>query len=271
MPRPTAPAQQRPQAILHIPRVTPTVTYALLAVNIAIFTLGFFSPTFNDQLFAWGANDPAYVLRGGEYHRLLTAMFLHANPAHIFFNMLVLYSFGRDIEGIFGHVRFSLIYFLGGLAASIASVVLSAAFSPAEALNPATSVGSVGASGAIFAIIGAEYIYLYQHRKLMGEFGRQRRQSLLFIGLLNFLVGILSSVGGGPVQIDNWGHLGGLVGGLALTWYIGPIFLLERRDGSQTDFNAVDVNPLDKKYGALSLYCSVLLGVLLVAVLLSRR
>lgn len=257
-PQPAQSAPARPQAKLHIPAVTPVVTYALLAANIAIFVIGYLLPDFNDRLLDWGMSDPVAILRYGEYHRLVTAMFLHGGVAHIFFNMLVLYSFGINMERIFGHVRFAIIYFLGGLGGSVASVMLG-------------TTPSVGASAAIFAVVGAEFIFLYQHRKLLGEGGRARRQSLLFMAALNFGIGILTSVGSGPVRIDNWGHLGGLLGGLALAWYINPFFLLKRQPDSDTEFTAEDVNPLDKKYWVLSVYASVLLAILLVGVVLSRR
>lgn len=257
MARPAGAAPERPQARLHIPAVTPVVTYALLAINIAVFAIGFLNPHLNDQMLNWGDSDPSGVLRYGEYYRLVTAMFLHAGAAHIFFNMLVLYSFGSSMERIFGHVRYAAIYFLGGLGGSVLSVVLG-------------NEPSVGASGAIFAIIGAEFVFLYQHRKLLGAAGRSRRQTLLITAVMTFIIGIMSNVSNSAVQIDNWGHLGGVLGGAALAWYISPVFLLKRQPNSDTEFNAEDVNPLNKKYWVLSVYATVLLAILLTGVVLAR-
>jgi rhomboid protease GluP len=264
--RPAAPEEgTRPsssQAHLHIPSVTPNVTYVLVAVNVGIFALMALFQDFGLNLLNWGANEPEAVLRNGEYYRLLTAMFLHGSVPHILFNGLVLYSFGTSLERIMGHARFAAIYFLGGLGGSVASVVLGSAH----------NVPSVGASGAIFAIIGAEYVFLYQHRKLLGASGESRRRSLLMMGLMNLVFGIATSLGNGPVRIDNWGHIGGLIGGLALAWFINPIYLLKRHPDytDDTHFMAVDVNPFNKKYWVLSIYSAALLAILIVAVALVR-
>jgi rhomboid protease GluP len=250
------------QAQLHIPSVRPDVTYALVAINVGIFALMLIDQNFALKLLDWGANDPEAVLRNGEYYRLFTAMFLHGSLLHILFNATVLYSFGTSLERIMGHVRFAAIYFLGGLGGSVASIVLGAAH----------DVRSVGASGAIFAIIGAEYIFLHQHRKLLGETGAARRRSLLILGLMNLVFGVATTLGNGAMRIDNWGHIGGLIGGLVLAWFINPFYLLKRHPDytDNTHFMAVDVNPLNKKYWVLSLYSAGLIAILIVAVALVR-
>jgi membrane associated rhomboid family serine protease len=135
-----------------------------------------------------------------------------------------------------------------------------------------SNVSSVGASGAIFAVLGAEYVFLHEHRKLMGAAGQARRRSLLVLGVVNLVFGVATTLGDGPVRIDNWGHLGGLIGGVALGWFISPLFVL-RRHPDYPDSNhllAVDINPLNRKYWAVSIYSAVLLVILLAAVLITR-
>src|SRR5690606_30425031 len=110
------------------------------------------------------------VLVQGQYHRLFTAMFLHAGLLHIFFNMYALYLFGSILEPLFGHLRFIIIYLLGGLTGSVLSVVLGDPNPPFAQMVFAGA--SVGASGAVFAIFGAEMVFIYRHRALLGERGR---------------------------------------------------------------------------------------------------
>ncbi|MBC8098600.1 MAG: rhomboid family intramembrane serine protease [Armatimonadetes bacterium] len=251
--------EQQQQVMLHIPVVKPYVTIALIVVNLIIFAVGQFSATLGQRFILDGANNQLRVIVDGEYLRLLFAMFLHGSLSHIFINMYSLYVIGSTLESLFGHVRFALIYFLGGLTGSIVSVLF----------NP-PMVNSVGASGAVFAIFGAQLVYLYQHRKLLGAGGRRQFRNLLVIAVMNLAVGILSSLGAGTVRIDNWGHIGGLIGGVALTWYIGPLFLLRRHPQREGAFLAEDVNPLAKRSSVISVYSALLIAILIAATFVMR-
>src|SRR5262245_4890459 len=157
-----------------LPLSKPTVTRVLLIIIVAIFVLQLVLLQLNGEepLTDWGAIDFQRILQG-EYYRLFTAMFLHGGAAHIFFNGLALWSIGRTVESLFGSRRFSLIYFLGGLSGSIASFIF-------------TRGVSVGASGAIFAIVGAEIVFLYNNRQLLGRRAQQELQSLVFLAAINF-------------------------------------------------------------------------------------
>jgi membrane associated rhomboid family serine protease len=129
----------------------------------------------------------------GEWWRLFTAMFLHSPTSfiHIIFNMYVLYMYGPQVEDAFGHVRFALLYVAAGLAGSAASYAVGCD-------------GGVGASGAIFGIVGVLVVYL-----------RNRGHMALVNSLLAF-IGINLVIGFVIPNIDNAAHIGGLVGGLAL-------------------------------------------------------
>jgi len=96
---------------------------------------------------------------------------------------------------------------------------------------------------------------------------RQLRQ-LVIIGGINFAYGILTSFSDTGVSIDNWGHLGGLLGGVLLTWYLGPLFMLQRKANTETNFEAVDVNPLEQNYQAAIAYFSGLLLLLIIGAVL---
>jgi len=266
-PQPPSPPPQgegeppRQRAQLHIPVVKPTVTQVLIAINAVVFVIAFyvFDAFQRFDLYQWGATNRVEVLIDGEYHRLFTAMFLHGNLPHIVFNMYALWVIGQMVEGFFGHVRFLMVYFLGGVVGSIASAVFNG-----------PDVTSVGASGAVFAVFGAQMVFLYNHRKLFGEMARQQLRQLILIGGLNFAFGIASTFSNDGVNIDNWGHLGGLVGGIAIAYLFGPVFLLERREGTTTDFQAVDVNALETRTQVVFAYISALLILLIAASYLAR-
>jgi rhomboid protease GluP len=195
----------------------PVAVYVLLAAIILVFIAQLVGQQQNyprlDPLTIAGVSNFNLILFGGEYYRLLTAMFLHADTTHIFFNGLILYQFGRSIESFYGTPRFLLVYFLGGLLGSIASFML-------------TQGSSLGASGAIFALVGAEMVFLLKNRDVLHpDYVRTNLQSLLLMAGINFGIGFLSEGMGG--RIDNWGHIGGLIGGLALSWLIAPKLALQ--------------------------------------------
>lgn len=154
-----------------------------------------------DVLLALGAKQRS-ALAAGQLWRLVTPIFLHIGLLHFFVNMYSLYALGPAVERFFGRARMLSIYMLSG----ISGVVLSAALS---------TRASVGASGSIFGLLGALAAFLYQHRRVFGSEGGAQFRQLVFVALLNLAIGLSPG-------IDNWGHLGGLLSGAALTWFLGP-------------------------------------------------
>jgi rhomboid protease GluP len=256
----------RPQIMLHIPTVKPTFTVIFIGVMALIFVIRALSPILDQELFFWGANHQPDVFDNGEFYRLFTSMFLHSsiynidgsfalqNSLHLIFNAYILFVSGGSVERFFGHWRFKIIFVLGGLTGSILSVVL----------NP-PAVYSVGASGAVFAILGAEFVYLYKHRKLLGARGRSQMQNLIVMGVLNLVLGILSNASAAGMRIDNWAHLGGALGGLLLGWIIAPDLLFKRHPTIPNELLATDRNPLRLHMRTLSLYIAAMLVVLIIA------
>jgi rhomboid protease GluP len=143
-------------------------------------------------------------LAAGEAWRLVTPVFLHAGLLHIGVNMYSLWALGPAVERFFGHARFLIVYLLSGISGVMLSLVMSS--------NP-----SVGASGAIFGLLGALATFLYLHRATFGKLGAMQLRQLVFVALLNLGMGLTPG-------IDNWGHVGGLVAGVALAWFLGPRF-----------------------------------------------
>ncbi|GAB4573886.1 MAG: hypothetical protein Kow0077_17730 [Anaerolineae bacterium] len=207
---------RRQMVPVSMPAVRPLATYTLLGIIIAVYLAGLvlpFSPrvidgflvsSTEDWLFIQGAKINDFIIGRGEVYRLLTAMFLHGGLTHLFFNAYALYLIGRNLERVFGHARYLLIYFLGGLTGSLFSLL----FSP---------YASVGASGAIFAIFGAEIVFIYRNRRVFGRAAYRQLQSMAMVLALNVLIGLTPGS-----RIDNWGHMGGFVAGLALAWFMGP-------------------------------------------------
>lgn len=249
------PKPKHPKLILRIPIVRPIATYILLAINIVIFIIMWLMPEVAFTWLTFGVLEPQAVLLGGEYYRLFTAMFLHIEPAHIFFNGYALYIIGSYIERLFGHARFIVIYFLGGLTGSILMTIL----------NYVDNVSGIGASGALFAIFGAEMVYLIRHRDILGKAASAQLRSLLFLLAINLVIGLLPGS-----RIGMWAHVGGLIGGLVLTWFISPRFIASPHPAVEGSQVADDTNPLDTKYWIVSLYLIVLVGMLTIVTLIAR-
>jgi rhomboid protease GluP len=144
----------------------------------------------------------------GQLWRLFTPMLLHASLLHIGFNMYALFVLGTGLERFYGHSRFLALYLLSGFAGNVMSFIFSGA-------------PSLGASTAIFGLLGAQGVLLYQNREMFGPTARRSLMNVVTIALINFVIGLSPG-------IDNWGHLGGLLGGVLFAWFAGPLY--QRRD-----------------------------------------
>lgn len=173
----------------------PIVTYSIILLNIIVFMLSLLD---YNMIINYFAN--YYVnVKNGEIYRLLTACFVHANFLHIFFNMYALYYIGPMVEKYYGKLKYLLIYLGSGIMGSLFSVVLS-------------NNVSIGASGAIFGLFGSMLYFGYKYRATLDGFVRSGIIPVLFINLiLGFIV----------PNIDVYGHIGGLIGGLLLSYILG--------------------------------------------------
>lgn len=204
-----APPPPQPQSVpVSMPATLPRVTYVILGITVAVYLLQMVSQ------FAFGGDWPVALgakandaIRAGQLWRFFTPMLLHGSIMHIGFNMYALYIFGIGLERRYGHGRFLLLYILGGFAGSVFSFLFS-------------SANSIGASGAIFGLIGAEGIFLIQNRKLFGSRVKSAINNVVFVVAINLFLGLSPG-------IDNWGHVGGLLGGLIFAWFAGPHWQVE--------------------------------------------
>ncbi|KAL8234565.1 hypothetical protein R6Q59_020665 [Mikania micrantha] len=179
------------------------LTNILLAINVLVYVAQVAS---QGQVLMWGAKINSLIDKG-ELWRLVTSAFLHANVGHLMINCYSLNSIGPTMEHLSGPRRYLAIY----VASAVTSSTVSYWFSKAPA---------VGASGAIFGLVGSFAIFVLRHNKMfkggVGDLNHVAR-----VIALNMAIGLLSQ------GIDNWGHLGGLLGGVATSWLIGPAWELK--------------------------------------------
>ena len=210
---------------MRLPLQPVRVTYVVLVLIGLTFAAQFLFETFwgTDPIIDFGAKEN-FSIAHGELWRLFTAIFIHGSVLHVLFNAYALYNLGREVEIFYGSLRFSLLFLIAGLSGSVTSLLL----------NPHPAIG---ASGAIFGLIGAEGVFLYRNRRLLGERGRRGLQNVIVITVLNLAIGLQGG-------IDNWAHLGGLLGGLALGWFIGPVWALRFDPATPGEAALADQQPI---------------------------
>lgn len=201
-----------PPRIIRPPGVNrPYVTYFMIASCILVYLGQIATGTSDggDLLMTWGAKVNTAII-AGQYWRLITPMWLHGSLLHLAFNMYALYIFGSNLERSYGHGRYLMLYLLSGFAGNVISFMMS----------PRASVGS---STAIFGLIAAQGVFLYQNRKLIRNAQGMLLNTLTIAGI-NLVLGLSPG-------IDNWGHMGGLIGGLAFAWSAGPLWEVQPEVG----------------------------------------
>lgn len=186
-------------------RFWPVATLVILAINGLIFGLMLDAGALKNQqvLLDFGASYAPY-LRRGEYWRLVMPMFLHLGWLHLLVNGYALYILGSILERVYGYGRFALLYVATGIGSSLLSMSMSNNI-------------AAGASGAIFGVAGVILVTGYLHRDVIPpHWGR-----VFGIGIFPFIV-VNLLFGFSMPHIDNWGHLGGLLSGMLLAWFIPP-------------------------------------------------
>jgi membrane associated rhomboid family serine protease len=195
----------------------PIITYLLILFNILVFIFQVMIGSHNEAFIDQFALKPASLTSGLTAWGIFTifsSMFMHAGLAHIGGNMLYLWIFGDNVEDRMGSFRYLLFYILGGVVASLTQILT----------HPTSTIPTVGASGAIAAVLGA-YLVLFPSQKVLTliPLGFWLRMTMLpaslVLGLwfvLQFFQGVLSlgmtDVGG----VAFWAHIGGFVTGVLL-------------------------------------------------------
>ena len=170
------------------------ITNILVVLNIIMFALTMTIPNLANMFIL----NPIAV-RNGEVYRLLTSTFMHASILHLVFNMYALSIIGKQVETFLGKSKFLLVYLFSGLTGSLLSCAITNSY-------------SLGASGAIFGLMGSLLYFGYHYRLYLGSV---LLGQIFPVILINLVIGYITP------SIDNAAHIGGLVGGLFLSMALG--------------------------------------------------
>ncbi|WP_291635848.1 rhomboid family intramembrane serine protease [Clostridium sp.] len=185
----------------------PYITMGIIAINVAMYIVTAYLTYVYAKGSIFTSDTNVLILLGakvnnliaeGQYYRLISCMFLHGGIVHLGVNMYSLYIIGPMVERVYGKAKYIAVYFIAGICASIFSYIFS------------TSV-SIGASGAIFGLLGAVLVYAIKSK---GKTGNGFIKNILSVIFINIFIGV--TIPG----IDNFAHLGGLLGGMIISFLI---------------------------------------------------
>lgn len=179
------------------------VTWSIILLNLIMYVISSIlsgNPFVMDTnvLNILGAKNNELIM-AGQYYRLITCMFLHGSLIHIASNMYSLYCVGYMVENVYGRAKYIFIYFLSGVISSYVSFLFSNAI-------------SIGASGAIFGVLGAVLVFSFKYKDRIGK--------SLFINIIA-VIALNVFIGLSMTNIDNFAHIGGLVSGVIISAIIG--------------------------------------------------
>ncbi|MBQ7140592.1 MAG: rhomboid family intramembrane serine protease [Bacilli bacterium] len=174
----------------------PIVTYTLIIINVILYILSLVIGK-NTMVGLFGLHPE--LVKAGEYYRIITCMFMHASTTHLLFNMYALYIIGSQIESFFNKFKYIIIYLISGILGCLFSMIF-------------TQTWSVGASGAIFGLLGSMLYFGYHHRMYLGTVIKSQ---IIPVIVINLIIGFSSS------SIDNAAHIGGLIGGILASMMVG--------------------------------------------------
>lgn len=181
------------------------INISIIILNVILFVICTFT---GDLLYNIGAFSIWNIIEDGEWYRVLSSMFLHADAGHLISNMLILYYIGNVVEKHVGHLSYAVLYFLSGFFGSV--------FSAGYELITETFISSVGASGAVFGINGALLMLALLHK---GELAGVTAGRIVFTIAFSLYCGFTSS------YVNNAAHVGGVLAGFFLAgifWLLSP-------------------------------------------------
>ena len=182
------------------------MTVLFILLNILIFLVVDFTGGSENtaHMIECGAAYPPLILENGEIYRLFTCMFLHFGIEHLLNNMLVLFVLGSRLEQVIGKIKFLLIYLIGGVLGNVISLLIE--------LRTQDFAVSAGASGAVFAVMGAMIYIVIRNKGWLGDLSMRQ---ILVMAAFSLYFGFAST------GVDNTAHVGGMVSGffLAVIFY----------------------------------------------------
>lgn len=176
-------------------------TIILVVLNVLVFLAVEFTGFSQDtvHMLDWGAAYTPCIVEEGETYRIFTSMFLHFGIEHLINNMLVLFVLGSRLERVIGSLRFAVIYFLGGIAGNVVSLLYD--------LKQGEAAVSAGASGAVFAVMGGMILVVLCNKGRLEDLSMRQ---ILILAVFSLYFGFTSS------GVDNAAHLGGFLAGFIL-------------------------------------------------------
>lgn len=176
----------------------PMFTYIIMTLCVVLYFIPLLFGVYNYIINKFCVYAP--YIRGGEYYRLVTGMFLHGGFFHLLFNCYALYLIGAQVESLLGKFKFLIIYLFSGICGSLFSMIFGG------------NAASIGASGAIFGLMGSLCYFGYHYRVYLGNIVKSQIIPLIF---LNLMLGFITP------GVDNFAHIGGLIGGTLITIALG--------------------------------------------------
>ena len=186
------------------------ITYVIMGILTLIFLFSVFG---YDEWLVYHFATNGFFIRAGELYRLLTGAFIHVDMMHLFCNVYSLYVVGSQIENFYGRKKFVGIYLFSELCGSLLSIAMH-------------DTSSIGASGAIFGLLGA-YAYFGYHYRVY--FGNVLLRQIVPVIIINLAIGFMVP------GIDNFAHIGGLIGGFLLSMALG----VNSKDSKREHINGV--------------------------------
>ncbi len=227
----------------------PYVTYVLIGICALVYVLQTITSYFPQYDITTALLKNNALIEQGQIWRLFTPMFLHGSILHIGINMYALFFIGRGLERFYGRWRYLGLFILSGFAGN----VLSFMFSPYQ---------SLGSSTAIFGLLGAEGVLIYQNREIFGPIARRALSQVIIVAVANLVIGLTPGIG-----IDIWGHIGGLVGGSLFAWFGGPLL---HKQTVLTNLNVYDVRTRREIYRAGIAVCALFVFLATVVIFVRR-
>lgn len=182
------------------------VNYIILGILVLVFLISFLFNKSDYLILRFGVARP--FVKEGEFFRLLTGTFIHVDILHLLCNGYALYIIGNQIENFYGKAKFLIIYLVSALTGSLLSICMHETF-------------SIGASGAIFGLLGSLLYFGYHYRVY---FGSVIINKILPVIIFNLAIGFMIS------GIDNFAHIGGLIGGILISMALGINSKDKKRD-----------------------------------------
>ena len=177
----------------------PKKPYITIGIMIILGLIYFYSVATNENVVVYNFGINKFFINQGEIYRLLTGTFIHVDFLHLLCNLYALFIVGNMVEGYYGKKKFPIIYIVSAITGSLLSICMSDGF-------------SIGASGAIFGLLGSLLYFGYHYRVYFGSVILQR---IIPVIIINLGIGFMIS------GIDNFAHIGGLIGGFLISKALG--------------------------------------------------